>query len=56
MHQSFGDKLLLEVDGGVNVETAKRCIKAGADVLVAGTAVFGGGPDKYSANIKALRS
>ena len=39
----------------MNAETAKRCIKAGADVLVAGTAVFGGGPEKYAANIKALR-
>ncbi len=48
-------KIDLEVDGGVNPETAKRCIKAGADVLVAGTAVFGGGPSKYAANIKALR-
>ena len=43
------------VDGGVNTETAKRCIAAGADALVAGTAVFAGGPDKYAANIKALR-
>jgi ribulose-phosphate 3-epimerase len=46
----------LEVDGGVNPETARRCIKAGADVLVAGTAVFGAGPDKYADSIKALRS
>lgn len=53
---ALGRPIDLEVDGGVNVETAKRCIKAGADVLVAGTAVFGGGPDRYAANIKALRA
>ena len=53
---ALGRPIDLEVDGGVNVDTAKKCIEAGADVLVAGTAVFGGGPDKYAANIKALRS
>ena len=52
---ALGKKIDLEVDGGVNTETAKRCIAAGADALVAGTAVFAGGPDKYAANIKALR-
>ena len=51
----LGKPIDLEVDGGVNPETARRCIKAGADVLVAGTAVFSGGPDRYAANIKALR-
>ena len=44
-----------EVDGGVNAKTARRCIEAGADVLVAGTAVFSGGSDRYAANIEALR-
>ena len=44
----------LEVDGGVNPETAKLCQKAGADVLVAGSAVFGNG--KYAENIKNLKS
>ena len=53
---ALGKPIDLEVDGGVNVETAKRCIKAGADVLVAGTAVFTGGPERYAANIEALRS
>jgi pentose-5-phosphate-3-epimerase len=53
---ALGKSIDLEVDGGVNAETAKRCIKAGADVLVAGTAVFSGGPAKYAANIKALRT
>ena len=52
----LGKKIDLEVDGGVNPVTARRCTKAGADVLVAGTAVFSGGPDRYAANIKALRS
>ena len=35
-----GLNTLIEIDGGVNPETAKRCIEAGADVLVAGSAVF----------------
>lgn len=45
----------LQVDGGVNVDTAKDCIAAGADLLVAGTAVFKDGPEKYAKNIQALR-
>ena len=56
MIDALGRKIDLEVDGGVNPETAKRCIAAGADALVAGTAVFTGGPGRYAANIKALRS
>lgn len=44
----------LEVDGGVNSETARRCRTAGADVLVAGSAVFGNG--KYAENIRTLKS
>lgn len=44
----------LEVDGGINAETAKLCCAAGADVLVAGSAVFSGG--KYQENIKLLKS
>jgi ribulose-phosphate 3-epimerase len=50
-----GRDIALEVDGGVTPETAKRCIDAGANVLVAGTAVFKGGPSAYAANIAALR-
>ena len=50
-----GRDIDLEIDGGVNPETAKLCIEAGANVLVAGTATFKGGPDKYAENIKALR-
>lgn len=50
-----GREIDLEIDGGVNPYTAKECIDAGADVLVAGTAVFKDGPSKYAENIKALR-
>ena len=45
----------LEVDGGIDPETARRAVDAGATALVAGTAVFKGGPASYAANIKALR-
>jgi ribulose-phosphate 3-epimerase len=45
----------LEVDGGINNETAAEAIAAGADVLVAGTATFTGGPGAYAANITRLR-
>jgi ribulose-phosphate 3-epimerase len=55
MIDETGRDILLEVDGGVTAETAPKCIAAGATALVAGTAVFRGGPDKYAANIKALR-
>ena len=50
-----GRDIALEVDGGVTPQTAKRCIAAGATVLVAGTAVFQGGAKQYAANIAALR-
>src|SRR6202789_836631 len=50
-----GRDIALEVDGGVTPETAKRCVAAGATMLVAGTAVFKGGPTQYAANILALR-
>lgn len=53
--ESSGRDIRLEVDGGVNAETAKLCVEAGADVLVAGSATFKGGPDQYAANIKALK-
>jgi ribulose-phosphate 3-epimerase len=45
----------LEVDGGIDAATAPQAIDAGADVLVAGTAAFRGGPDQYASNIRALR-
>jgi len=50
-----GLDVLIEVDGGVNADTARQCVDAGADVLVAGSATFKGGPDCYAANIAALR-
>jgi len=50
-----GKDIRLEVDGGVNAETARLCVDAGADVLVAGSATFKGGPDHYAANIAALK-
>src|SRR5271156_4695703 len=50
-----GRDIALEVDGGITPETARRAIAAGADTLVAGTAVFSGGPARYAANIAALR-
>ena len=46
---------LIEVDGGVDAESAPLAIGAGANVLVAGTAAFRGGPADYAANIAALR-
>jgi ribulose-phosphate 3-epimerase len=48
-------EIMLEVDGGVNAETARDVVAAGADVLVAGSAVFTGDPKAYAANIAALR-
>ena len=45
----------LEVDGGIDRATAPRVIAAGADALVAGTATFEGGPERYADNIAALR-
>jgi ribulose-phosphate 3-epimerase len=45
----------LEVDGGIDRDTAPCAIAAGADALVAGTTSFKGGPDAYAANIAALR-
>ena len=45
----------IEVDGGVDPETAPLAISAGATALVAGTAVFRDGPANYAANIAALR-
>ena len=50
-----GRDIDLEIDGGVNPETSKLVREAGANVLVAGTATFKGGPDKYAENIKAIR-
>jgi ribulose-phosphate 3-epimerase len=50
-----GRDIALEVDGGINPQTARQAVDAGANVLVAGTAVFGRGAAHYAANIAALR-
>ena len=55
MIDETGRDILLEVDGGVTALTAPQCVAAGATALVAGTAVFKGGSDKYAENIAALR-
>lgn len=55
MIDATGKAIDLEVDGGINTETAKLAVAAGADVLVAGTASFKGGAAQYAGNIKALR-
>jgi len=50
-----GRSIDLEVDGGITPATARRAVDAGANILVAGTSVFRGGPSAYAANIAALR-
>jgi len=52
---ALGRPVDLQVDGGINAETARRAVEAGADVLVAGTATFAGGTDAYAENIRRLR-
>jgi len=58
VREMIGDRAIdLEVDGGVTPETAGLVAAAGANVLVAGSAVFKGGTkDTYAANIKAIRA
>jgi ribulose-phosphate 3-epimerase len=55
MIDETGHDIVLEVDGGVDPSTARQCLDAGANALVAGSAVFKGGPQRYAANIAALR-
>jgi ribulose-phosphate 3-epimerase len=55
MIDKTGREIALEVDGGIDAATAPRAIAAGADVLVAGTATFKGGPGAYATNIARLR-
>ena len=50
-----GRDILIEIDGGVTPETAPKVAAAGADVLVAGSAVFKGGPAHYARQIAAIR-
>jgi ribulose-phosphate 3-epimerase len=54
--EQTGRAIFLEVDGGVKPNNAQRIISAGANALVAGSAVFKGGPSQYAANIASLRS
>jgi len=55
MIDASGRDIILEIDGGLNSETAPRAIAAGVTAIVAGSAVFKGGPEAYAANIRALR-
>ena len=55
MIDKSGRDIRLEVDGGIDAATAPLAISAGADVLVAGTATFKGGPGAYADNIRRLR-
>ncbi|MCC2980555.1 MULTISPECIES: ribulose-phosphate 3-epimerase [unclassified Sphingomonas] len=55
MIDASGRDIDLQVDGGIDVRTARLAVDAGADALVAGTATFRGGPDAYADNIRALR-
>jgi ribulose-phosphate 3-epimerase len=50
-----GLEVTVEVDGGIDPETARLAVDAGATALVAGTAAFRGGPEAYAGNIRALR-
>jgi ribulose-phosphate 3-epimerase len=56
MIDASGRDIVLEVDGGITPQTAPQCLAAGATALVAGSAVFKGGPERYAANIAALRA
>ena len=51
-----GRDIILEVDGGLNPQTAPRAIAAGVTAIVAGSAAFKGGPEHYASNISALRA
>lgn len=55
MIDATGRDIILEVDGGMKPDNAQAVISAGANALVAGSAVFKGGPDAYATNIAALR-
>ncbi len=55
MIDKSGREIHLQVDGGVDAGNAARIVAAGADVLVAGTATFKGGPTAYADNIRVLR-
>ena len=50
-----GNKIELEVDGGVNKDNSKSLFNAGADILVAGNSIFKDGPEFYKKNISTLK-
>ncbi|MBX3520845.1 MAG: ribulose-phosphate 3-epimerase [Xanthobacteraceae bacterium] len=57
LRKMIGDRPIdLEVDGGITAETAPFAAGAGANVLVAGSAVYKGGPEQYKKNIEAIRA
>lgn len=56
MIDETGRAIDLEVDGGIDADTAPRAVAAGADVLVAGTAAFRGGAGAYAGNLARLRA
>ena len=55
MIDQTGRDIILDIDGGLNAETAPKAISAGVTAIVAGSAVFQGGPAAYAENIRALR-
>jgi ribulose-phosphate 3-epimerase len=56
MRAMIGDRdIRIEVDGGINADTAKLALAAGADTLVAGSAIFSGTSDGWADHITALR-
>lgn len=55
MIDKTGRNIMLEVDGGINQKNIKEILKAGADTIVAGSAVFDGNSGNYAKNIKVLR-
>jgi ribulose-phosphate 3-epimerase len=55
MIDATGRDIILEIDGGLNAETTPKAIAAGVTAVVAGSAVFQGGPSAYASNIEALR-
>ena len=55
MIDATGRDIILEIDGGLNAETTPKAIAAGVTAVVAGSAVFQGGPSVYASNIEALR-
>jgi ribulose-phosphate 3-epimerase len=61
LREMIGDRPVhIEIDGGVDAQTAPRVVRAGADILVAGSAVFKGGsadrPEVYGENIRSIRA